>query len=148
MRELKGVVLRPMRSEDLDPVLALLRGANLPVQGVAEAIGAFLVAESTGRIVGAAGLERYGRHGLLRSLVVSAEWRGRRLGGALTEEILATAEREGLDAVYLLTETAAEFFPRYGFARIARSDVAEPVRASAEFAELCPASSAVMQLLL
>ena len=91
-----------------------------------------------------AGLERYGRHGLLRSVAVSPAWRGRGIAGALTEEILATAEREGLEAVYLLTETAADFFARHGFRRIERSAVAESVRASAEFTALCPASAVVM----
>jgi amino-acid N-acetyltransferase len=144
MFELNDVVLRPMRAEDLERVLDLLRGAGLPPQGVAAAPGAYLVAESAGDIAGIAGLERYGRDGLLRSLAVSPAWRGRGLGGALTEEILATAARDGLQSVYLLTETAADFFPRYGFRRIERSDVAEDVRTSAEFAELCPASSVVM----
>ena len=144
MPELDGVVLRPMRPEDLDVVLSLLHGASLPLHGVAEAVEAFIVAESAGGIAGLAGLERYGRHGLLRSVAVSPEWRGRGLGGALTEEILATAEREGLEAVYLLTETAADFFPRYGFRRVERSEVAEGVRASAEFTHLCPASSVAM----
>lgn len=144
MPELNGVVLRPMGPEDLNSVLALLRGAGLPLEGVAEQPQAYIVAESAGEIAGVAGLERYARHGLLRSVAVSPEWLGRGLGGALTEEILATADRERLQAVYLLTETAADFFPRYGFRRIGRSEVAEGVRASPEFTELCPASSVVM----
>ena len=144
MHELSDVVLRPMGPEDLDRVLDLLREASLPLQGVAEQPDAYIVAESAGEIAGVAGIERYGRNGLLRSVAVSPAWRGRGLGGALTEEILATAERESLEAVYLLTESAADFFPRYGFRRIGRSEVAEGVRASAEFAELCPASSIVM----
>ena len=144
MPELNDVVLRPMRPEDLGPALALLREAKLPLQGVEAQPDAYTVAESAGEIVGLAGLERYGRDGLLRSLAVAPGWRGRGLGGALTGEILARADREGLDAVYLLTETAADFFPRYGFRRIERSGVAGGVRASAEFAELCPASSLVM----
>lgn len=144
MAERNDVVLRPMQPEDLGPVLALLRGANLPLQGVAERPDAYIVAESTGEIAGVAGLERYGRQGLLRSVAVSPKWRGRGLGGALTEEILATAERERLEAVYLLTETAVDFFPRYGFRRIGPSEVAEGVQGSAEFTELCPASAVVM----
>lgn len=144
MPELNGVVLRPMRPEDLNSVLAALRRASLPLEGVAEQPQAYIVAEFTGEIAGVAGLELYGRHGLLRSVAVSPEWRGRGLGGALTEKILATAEQEGIEAVYLLTETAEDFFPRYGFRQIERSEVAEGVRASAEFAELCPASSVVM----
>ena len=66
-----GVVLRPCGPEDLAEVLELLRGARLPVDGVSEGWPGFVVAESAGRIVGVAGLERYGRYGLLRSVAVS-----------------------------------------------------------------------------
>ena len=134
-----------MRPEDLPEVLTLLEEAGLPASGVAEALEGFVVAESGGRLAGVAGLERHGNDGLLRSVAVSPEWRGYGLGGALTREILRMAEREGIATVYLLTETAAEFFPRYGFRRIERSEASGALRASAEFAELCPASSTVMR---
>ena len=138
-------VLRPMRPEDVPEVLTLLEEAGLPACGVAEALEGFFVAEAGGRLAGVAGLERHGRDGLLRSVAVSPAWRGRGLGGALTLEILRMAEHEGLASVYLLTETAGEFFPRYGFQRIERSEACDAVRASAEFADLCPASSTVMR---
>lgn len=136
--------LRPARPEDLAPTLALLASACLPVAGVEQAFERFVVAEHGERIIGVAGLEVYGTDGLLRSVAVAEEWRGRGLGGALTGEILARAARDGLAAVYLLTETAEAFFPRYGFRRIGREDASEHVRASPEFTELCPSSSAVM----
>lgn len=139
-----NVILRPMGPEDLAEVLALLRKAKLPVLGVADGLDSFIVAESPGGIVGVAGLERYGRDGLLRSVAVSSEWRGCGIGRALTTEVLDIAAREKLASVYLLTESAADFFPRHGFRRIARSEVAEAVRASAEFMELCPASAVAM----
>ena len=44
MPELKDVVLRPMRPEDLHQVLSLLCEAGLPVEGVAEAVEGFTVA--------------------------------------------------------------------------------------------------------
>jgi amino-acid N-acetyltransferase len=136
--------LRSARPEDLDSALALLESASLPVSGVADWFDGFVVAEDRGRIVGVAGHEVYGTDGLLRSVAVAHDWRGRGLGGALTEEILMRCAREGLTAVYLLTETAESFFPRYGFRRIAREEASDAVKASAEFRELCPASSAVM----
>ena len=138
-------VLRPARSEDLAPALALLENAGLPAAGVPEWFEHFVVAENGGRIVGLAGLEVYGTDGLLRSVAVAEDWRGRGLGGALTQEILALAARAGLQAVYLLTETAESFFPRHGFERIERTAVSAAVKASAEFRELCPASSVVMK---
>lgn len=138
------VVLRPTRPEDLAAALELLKAANLPVSGVEEWFDRFVVAEHGGAIVGVAGLEVYGTDGLLRSVAVSADWRGRGLGGALTEEILGRSAQEGITALYLLTETAEGFFPRHGFRRIERDDASEGIRASSEFRDLCPASAVVM----
>jgi len=46
--------------------------------------------------------------------------------------------------LYLLTTTAADFFPRCGFRRIARADVAPAVQQSVEFTTACPSSALVM----
>ena len=140
-----AAVLRPARPEDLGSALALLADAGLPAAGVSEWFERFVVAEDRGRIVGVAGLEVYGTDGLLRSVAVAEDWRGRGLGGALTEEVLSLGARAGLSAVYLLTETAEGFYPRHGFVRIEREQASDAVKASAEFRELCPASSVVMK---
>lgn len=144
----EGVVLRPARPEDLPQMLALLEASDLPTAGVAEWLSTFLVAESEGRIAGAIGLEIYGSDGLLRSAVVSPGLRGRGVGAALTEGVLALARERGLATVYLLTQTAADYFPRHGFRRITRAEVSEAVQQSVEFRELCPVSSTVMALTL
>ncbi|HEX8903901.1 MAG TPA: arsenic resistance N-acetyltransferase ArsN2 [Longimicrobiaceae bacterium] len=141
--------IRPVRAEDRGAVEALLRRAELPPDGLDEQFGeAYAVAESDGRIVGAAGVEVYGGAGLLRSVAVDGEWRGRGLGGALTRERLAWAELRGLDAVYLLTNTAAGYFPKLGFEPVAREKVPEAVRGSLQFSSVCCSSAAVMVLRL
>jgi N-acetylglutamate synthase-like GNAT family acetyltransferase len=43
--------------------------------------------------------------------------------------------------VYLLTTTTAGYFPRFGFARIARAEVPSSVQESVEFTAACPASA-------
>jgi len=50
--------------------------------------------------------------------------------------------------VYLLTETAAGFFPRFGFQPIQRAEVAPAVQQSIEFTSACPASAQPMRLVL
>ncbi len=47
--------------------------------------------------------------------------------------------------MFLLTETAAHFFPRFGFRAISRGEVPESVRASLEFTTACPKSALVME---
>jgi amino-acid N-acetyltransferase len=108
----------------------------------------FLVAEESGRVVGAVGLEVYGDCALLRSAVVDAGRRGSGLGIDLVGSLLRGAEKRGLREIYLLTTTAEHFFPRFGFVRIPRDDVAPTVRESEEFRGACPDSAIAMRTVL
>jgi amino-acid N-acetyltransferase len=136
--------LRNAETPDLAALLALLDEANLPAAGVSEWLAEFLVAEVGAELVGAAGLEVYASGALLRSVVVAPAWKGRGVGGALVEAALKRAQRAGRLRVYLLTTTAEQYFPRYGFRAISRSDVPEDVQQSVEFRDACPASALVM----
>ena len=132
---------------DLDASRALLQRASLPVAGIEEQFGpGYAVADSAGEIVGLVGVERHGAYGLLRSAVIDPAWRGQGIGEALTRNRLAWATSVGIDTVYLLTETAADWFPRFGFTRVDRDAVPAEIAASGEFAHLCPVSAVVMQL--
>ncbi len=144
-RETEGPAIRPARPDDLPGILDLLAGAGLPREGVTEWLPRFLVAERGGAVVAAAGLEVYGRAGLLRSVVVRPEARGGGLGAALTERIAADAAAAGVRVLYLLTTTAPEYFPRLGFRPIARDALPEAISASEELKGACPASAVVME---
>jgi len=143
----QGVCVRPAACGDLEAVRALLRAASLPDDGLEEQFpGGYAVAEGEGgALVGAAGVEVYAGDGLLRSVAVAAALRGTGLGKALAADRKDWARRERLRSLYLLTSTAADFFARLGFSRIARDDVPAPVRASREFVSVCPVSATVMR---
>lgn len=142
---LSAVTIAPARPEELDRVLALLAAASLPADGVREHFGEFLVARARGQVVGAVGMERYNESVLLRSLVVAPDHRGRGLGRSLTEALLDQARARGAERVFLLTETAADFFPLFGFARIAREEADAGVRRSPEFRTACPQAAVCMR---
>jgi N-acetylglutamate synthase-like GNAT family acetyltransferase len=95
-------------------------------------------------LVATAALEHHGRHGLLRSVCVHPEYRGQGKGRAMAVHVLQEARTRGLKRVFLLTETAAEFFSSMGFLTVDRRGVPEGVRTSIEFATLCPASAIAM----
>lgn len=57
---------------------------------------------------------------------------------------LALGERRGVRTVYLLTETAAQFFPKFGFRAITRAEVDQAVMHSPEFTTACPKTALVM----
>ena len=138
------VAIRRARPDDLPAVSGLLIAEGLPLAGVPESFGEFLVAESGGRQVAAAGLEVHGDVGLLRSVVVDSAFRGAGLGASLSEGILARARQNGLRSVYLLTTTAAEFFPRLGFHRIERRELPAVLNASEELRGACPDTAVAM----
>jgi amino-acid N-acetyltransferase len=145
IRSRDDVVLRSAASADLPAVLGLLNRSHLPTAGVAEALSQFVVAEERGQLVGTVGLELYGDSALLRSAVVAEGWRGSGVGRALIHRALEIAERERVTDVFLLTTTAGDYFPRFGFDCVARDMVPAPVLASIEFREACPASATVMR---
>jgi amino-acid N-acetyltransferase len=139
------IVIGPARRGDLAPVLRLLEAAGLPVVGVAEHFGSFLVARRGEAVVGAVGLEVYGAAALFRSLVVDPAVRGRGLGRELVEQMAARAASLGVRTLYLLTTTAEEFFGRLQFQRCDRRSVPAPIAATSEFRTACPASAVCMR---
>lgn len=132
-------------AEDADPIEQLLASHGLPTQGLRDCLPHAIVARADGRVVGCAALEVYPSGVLLRSVAVEDAWRGRGLGQELTEQAFVLARSKGATAAYLLTTTAAEFFPRFGFERIERTAVPEDVRRSVEFTSACPSSAIAMR---
>ena len=146
--EMPVVALRAATGADLGRVEALLAASNLPLAGVAECIGDFIVAEAAGDIVGTIGLERYPPYGLLRSAAVAEEWKGKGVGRSLVNALLDDARAREVAAIYLLTTTAENYFPAFGFTRIARGNVPPELLASEEFRGACPDSAIAMELSL
>ena len=81
---------------------------------------------------------------MLRSAVVAPEYRGSGIGRRLVEQLLEHAEEAGIEELYLLTTTAENYFPRFGFTRTTRAAVPDAVKTSAEFRGACPDTAVVM----
>ncbi len=123
---------------DAPAVEALLASASLPLDGAAEAIAqAGVVARENGAVVGAAALELYGEAALLRSVVVAADHRGTGLGRDVVAAAEALAREEGVRDLYLITETAVDWFPRLGYTPVERAVATAAVGASIEFTTVC-----------
>jgi phosphinothricin acetyltransferase len=129
------------RPTDLPALLALLERSGLPPDGLGSHLAATLVGRDCDTVVGSAALELYGAAALLRSVAVDSALRGQGLGQQLTWAALDLARRSGVTTVYLLTETASDFFQRFGFRPIERSAVDLAVQQSVEFMSACPASA-------
>ena len=140
----EDIEISPASSDDLTEILELLSEVQLPPDGVAENVGAFLVARNKqSRLVGTIGLERHGDTALLRSAAVSRDCQKSGLGSRLTEALLQRATNEGVKKVVLLTATASEFFAgRFGFCETPRDIFEEQLAGSSEW-NLPRCSSAV-----
>ena len=139
-------IIRDARPTDLSGAESLLAEASLPLDGFRDHLGDALVAVHDGRIVGCVALEVYGDVALLRSLVVAPGQRGQRLGERLAAGAVDRAKGRGVRDLYLLTQTAAKFFPRFGFSVEDRSSAPKVLGRSEEFQSACPSSAVMMHL--
>lgn len=137
--------VEPVEPGQVHRVEALLSANDLPHRDVGtDAVDLYGVVED-GALVGAGGLERRGSVALLRSVVVAEPHRGRGLGSRLCDALEDVAGDRGVEALYLLTTTAAAFFRARGYAEVARSEVPPPIRDTAEFGDLCPTTATSMR---
>jgi amino-acid N-acetyltransferase len=105
----------------------------------------FVIAtDDKGTLVGVAGLEIYGQKALLRSVAVEVNSRRMGQGRALVDAVLTNAKQNGVDTIYLLTETASDYFKHLGFDFVDRKEIDEAVMASLEFAE-CRSTALAMR---
>lgn len=142
------VTIRAATLKDLTGIEALLRDASLPTDGVAALItrapGDVVVAERNGTIVGTAAIEVAGDDALLRSVVVRAEGRSTGVGRAMVTRLLSEADARRYDGVYLLTTTAGDWFPRFGFTRVERTTVPRAIAETWEFKTGCADTAIAM----
>ena len=146
---MSDILPAPACPEDLPEVLGLVRSFDLPAEGISDAFPqAYAVIRRGPVLVGAAGLEIYDDVGLLRSVAVTTQERGRGLGRALVADRLSAARHRQLKCVYLLTLTAADYFRDLGFRDTDRARAPTSVQQAPEFAKLCPASAVCLVLSL
>ena len=133
------------KRSDLPAVERLLSAAGLPLEGAGPAFETGVVARDGETVVGAAAIELYGSAGLLRSVVVAPDRRGIGLGRDLVTAAEGLARHRGVRELYLLTETAIDWFPRLGFTVVPRDEAAAVVGQSIEFTTACAETAVAMR---
>ncbi len=137
--------IRKANRRDLPLVINILRRNNLPHKDIPSKLDCMFIAHSGGEVVGIGGVEILGRHGLLRSLVVEEEFRGKGYGRAICKELIELAKQKGVEELYLLTTNAEGFFRKLGFSVIKREDAPGVIQKTEEFSALCPSSAVCMR---
>jgi amino-acid N-acetyltransferase len=130
---------------DLQQIVEFLKVNGLPTVGVESWYANFVIAtDERGTLLGVADLEIYGQIALLRSVAVEKDSRRMGHGRALVDAVLTNAKQNGVDTIYLLTETASDYFKHLGFDFVDRKDIDEAVTASLEFTE-CRSTALAMR---
>ncbi|HEX4459618.1 MAG TPA: GNAT family N-acetyltransferase, partial [Polyangia bacterium] len=141
-----GDAVVPARAEDLPGVRSLLSRTELPFEQLDEAVGDLLVMrDPEGQVVGCVAMELHDDAGLLRALATAPERRSQGLGWMLAESALGRARSRGARRVYLLTESASDFFAeKFGFRAVPTSMVDAAVAESSQFRHAPPNAVAMV----
>lgn len=104
----------------LEKLQKFLQTNKLPHQDVSDAIttkGRVFLGyyDDGGELIGSGGLEMYGDSALLRSVAVKENARGQKLGKKIVDDLVAQARNSKINNIFLLTETAKDFFYKERF---------------------------------
>lgn len=130
---------------DRAAIVDLLESLHLPTVDLPVMLADFVIAKEKETVVGCGGLELYGSIALLRSLAVATQLQGQGLGNLLYQAALDLAQEKGVEEVYLITTTAADFFLKQGFQKVERAQVPPAIQQTAQFTSVCPSSATIMQ---
>lgn len=135
---------REASKRDLTAIQSVLKQSKLPHEDCEDHLDNFIVIEENDIIIGVVGMERYGDFALLRSVAVLPAFQGRGLGHELYNRLKAKASNAGVNQLFIITETASDYFKNRGFKPIERVDVPEFIKKTKQFCGLCPSSALVM----
>lgn len=142
---LNNILIRRAEASDISEIKEILTRSNLPTVGVEKAVEHFLIAES-GQVIGVIGVLLEEPKSLLRSFAVSPLHRSKGVGGLLVTEMLKELKKQEIKEVYLLTETAADYFTRIGFSEIYRAKMPLNLLKESGLDKACPCTSKCMIL--
>lgn len=143
-----SILLKNISPDQAPDLIDFLQKVKLPTRDLPQDLSGFTLAWDETRIVGSAGLELLGNVGLLRSVAVAESHRNHQLGHRLLAAALEYARSQGLQEVFLITNTAEQYFEKNGFRKMDRSEAPAEIAQTEQFSALCPSSSVVMKFQL
>ena len=126
-----------------EDVISLLEQNKLPVSDIDDTKILFALTDGH-KVIGTGGLEFFQDSALLRSLSVKKDYRGTGLGKSITHQLENVCREKGIKHIYLLTETAEDFFNRQGYKVIDRASAPLSIKNSSEFTTVCATTGVLM----
>ena len=134
-----------LKTNDLPNILNLLSYYNLITQDIDLNKQYFLGFKQQKDCVAIGALEFHRPYALIRSVVVSPEHQHKGYAKIICQALFQHALSEKIIELYLLTETADEFFSRQGFELIDRDTAPQIIKSTPQFNTLCPGDARVMK---
>ncbi|TGN38331.1 arsenic resistance N-acetyltransferase ArsN2 [Marinobacter confluentis] len=130
-------------------LVELLKRSGLPTSDINQPGSIyFFGCHQSGRLIGSVGIEICDTVAMLRSLATHEDVRKSGFGQALVKHAELNASLMEIEALYLLTTTAADFFSRLGYQHLCRQHAPAAIRETNQFSDLCPSTSSFMRKLL
>jgi UDP-N-acetylmuramate: L-alanyl-gamma-D-glutamyl-meso-diaminopimelate ligase len=138
----------PARRADMAGVRALLDKVHLPsALATDENAGHYFYLRNERGVDGVVALDVAGEDAILHSLAIATESRGTGFGWMLADVAVQWARHRGCRRIYLLTETASDFFgAKLGFRVVDRSTVSPAVADTASFRSSTDSKFVAMRL--
>jgi amino-acid N-acetyltransferase len=131
---------------DLKQIMTILSEAGLPTEDITpQNLKDFFNLIDNDEILAIVGLELYDRDGILRSLAVRDHARNLGLGTEMVRYVEKKAMKSGVTCLFILTDTAEDFFKKLQYSNYDRSAVPDAISQSTEFSILCPESAVCMK---
>jgi amino-acid N-acetyltransferase len=129
---------------DLLELKALLGSNALPHDDLDQHLSSLIVVRHRAEIVAVEGVEVHGLVGLIRSVCVREDHRGRGIAARVCELVEQYAMARGVARLYLLTTTAEAFFRHRGFDVCERTELPTEIQQTAQVRSLCPSTAVCM----
>lgn len=130
--------------KDRQAVIALLNEQGLPVSDITESTLLYFL-QAGNKMIGTAGLDIFNGFALLRSVSILKELQGKGYGKFLNNLIEQAAKEKEINCLYLITNTAGNFFGRQGYSIIDRAVAPETIKQTGQFSSVCPSTAVVMK---
>ncbi len=140
----RNMKYREAEESDIQSIRELICSSGLPSSDVDGKSQKIFVVESDGRIVAVGGIEKLGDVALVRSIAVAPEYRKNGIASSIYQLLEEYARSSEVEELYLITESAKEYFQKLGFTEQERKTTPCLIKQTSQFSELCPSSATVM----